>query len=558
MNNKKGKVNSYIKNPAEVLAENNINIAKAQADANSNPLNVGLDILGQSFMSAGSSMGSGSAGSIMQGLNAMFAMGGKVGPGDGKKLTQEELEWLATQKRGNESADYIRSSYKTITGFEPVLNRLDTNQMDQLKGYMKNTGFLTDFMQAITPNTDFFNPKPKNSKLATGGKVGGEQIEAEGDEIVQTPDGEMTELKGPSHAQGGIDMLVPPGTEIFSARLTGSDGKTMAERKKAREKQANKYQKLFDKNPSDVLLKKSLEKTLANNEKQEAQDMQKMQMAQMAYQMGAMMMYGGTVGKNKYDTGGIVDPFPELTGEELVDKSNRFLADNKIDTAGVPAGEASGATNWMNNLFSGEGGATFGDGVGILGNLVSTFGNAQNTKNARATDTPNINAYENFGQDALEANNQAKQYVEGQRDNNLEDIDLSKASAIRRGRNSARGVNTARALDLATEQNANNQKSQVYNQFAQMMQQILGQEAGLENQQDRFVMQGEQQRDRADRQDKDNYYSNKAQDIATMGTGIQKTGKDINAIQNRKVIQNMLNEMFANFSIDSSGKINNK
>lgn len=397
-----------------------------------------------------------------------------------------------------------------------------------------------------------------NDTMATGGNASGVK-ELEGREIVEIPGQGATELKGPSHEQGGIDMFLPPGSEVFSARLTGPDGKTMADRKKNREKIISKYQKLLDKNPTDAVLKKTFDKIASSNEKEEKEDLAKMEMARMAYQLGASMMTGGKI---KYATGGKIDPrFKDFSINPTDNASlgNEFSVNDSITTDGLDP-QGNGAVDFLNNLFADDGsGITFGDGVGLVGDLMSTFAPIKNTRNARATDTPNINAFENFGVDALNTIEDTKDYVAGQRDNNLQDLELSKNAAIKRGRNSARGVNTQRALDLSTEMGANDARNDIYNQFAQMMQSILSQQAQLENQQDSVVMQGEQQRDLADRQDKDNYYSNLAKDISTMGTGIQKTGKDINAIKQREVIQNMLNEMFTNFDINTkTGKISGK
>ena len=72
-------------------------------------------------------------------------------------------------------------------------------------------------------------------------------------------------------------MTVPSGTEIYSDKLLGADGKTMAERKKAREKQISKIEKLLQKNPNDKSLKKTLEKIKQNNDFLDKQDLSQMQ-----------------------------------------------------------------------------------------------------------------------------------------------------------------------------------------------------------------------------------------------------------------------------------------
>lgn len=351
------------------------------------------------------------------------------------------------------------------------------------------------------------------AKMAYGGVIPNTQIEAEGGEIVETPDGGIEELKGPSHEQGGIDLFLPPGTEIFSDRLTGSDGKTMAERKKAREKKLSKTQKLLEKNPSDATLKKTLEKIKISNEKEEQSDLAQMEEARNLYNsnMGKMMM-GGII--EQYFTGGFVEDENSSIGKQILDNIN------------------------------------IGDGIGMIGNLINTFGLMNNTKANRAGDTPNVNAFKDFGKDALEAIEDSKDYVNIQKDDALADINLASTSQIKRNRNSARGVNQMRALDLATSLQDKRAKSDIHVNVAQMMQSILSQQAQLENQQDSVVMQGEQNRDLADRQDRDNFYSQLAQDITTKGTGLQKIGKDLNKIKSRNTTGNVMKDLFDNYFVD--------
>ena len=83
----------------------------------------------------------------------------------------------------------------------------------------------------------------------------------------------MYELQGASHEQGGIDMNVPEGSQIYSKRLKGMDGKTMADRKKFREQHLAKLQRLMELNPNDRMLKKTYEKTVRDFQKQEEEDL---------------------------------------------------------------------------------------------------------------------------------------------------------------------------------------------------------------------------------------------------------------------------------------------
>jgi hypothetical protein len=214
-----------------------------------------------------------------------------------------------------------------------------------------------------------------------------------------------------------------------------------------------------------------------------------------------------------------------------------FSGGDSIETSNSGA-----ASTFLDNLF-GNSEVTAGDAVGILGDLVSAFGPLRNTLKNRATDTPNINAFKDFGKDALDTNEQAQEQAASLKTNTERKIDLSRDALIKRGRNSVRGVNAARALDLGAEMQANRARLDAQDAFARTMLGLLSERAGLENQQDRVVMAGEQQRDLADRQDKDNFYTQRGRDISTMGTGIQQIGKDLNAVEQRKIVKALIDQL---------------
>lgn len=398
-------------------------------------------------------------------------------------------------------------------------------------------------------------PVASVTRAAMGGKVDN-AINVEGKEVIETPDGTVAELKGPSHSQGGIDMLVPPGTEIFSQRLKGPDGKTMADRKKAREKKLAKAEKLFDKNQSDATLKATLRRIQDSNQREEDADIQQMNIARaMMEGMQQVFAMGGTPGyQEQLDNVGPDpnNPYGHMSDVEFLSLAQNFLQMNPQQTSSKTSGtNPEGGFDWGSIFGGGEsGGFTLGDGIGMVGNIVSTFGPMENTRANRAGDTPNINAFKDYGKDGLKALDKSKGYVAGQRDENLRDLELARAGAINRNRNSARGINTMRALDLTVDNAINERQQSIYGAYAQQMMNILAQQAGMENQQDQVVMQGEQNRDLADRMDRDNYFSQMAQDIATKGTGLQKIGRDINQMKTRQVTGQIMSELYSNFEID--------
>ena len=147
-------------------------------------------------------------------------------------------------------------------------------------------------------------------------------------------------------------------------------------------------------------------------------------------------------------------------------------------------------------------------------------------------ETPkNINFFRNFGQDALRAAQEAQGLASTNKYQQLRDLKLQENAARQRGRGSARGVNTLRALDLASDMLGQQGMEQVYNNYAQQMMSLLGQKSQLENVQDQMVMQGEQNRDLADRQDIDAFYTNLAENMATASEFTQKQGRDLNVKQ---------------------------
>lgn len=566
---KNGVVRHYIESPDETITESQIMLAKAREKAMGNAWGQGLDIFGNMAVQYGTNMMTSGVGA-----GGQAAFGGKIQPGggDGGAFGQKFGDWM-----GNNS-QMLASGISML----PML------------AHMMGPGF------------------------AFGGRVPSKvPVEVEGKEVGETPDGQLVEFKGPSHENGGIDINLPEGTEIFSKRIKVK-GKTMAERKKAREKKALTLEKLLEKNGNDKVLKDSLARTKKNNKKEEMEDQKLQNMIGTMKQMVQEFAYGGKV---KYDNGGKVgpggikygdpdpnnpaDPYHYMTDEEFLAKSQNFLALNgggnnpqidydainnyfnkgtisdnaSLDGIGMTDQETSfdSYVERLNRPYQGETNSsketsedpvlpgekmklpnfTSGDLIGMAGTLYSAFKPMQNTEKNRAGDTPNINAFEDYGNDALDAIDNAKGYVAGQRDKALKDLETSRTRITKNNRNSARGINTIRALDLATDVNANKAQSDIYDNFSKQMMQLLSQQAGFENQQDQAVMAGEQARDLADRQDRDNYYTQLAQDIATKGEGIQTIGKMLNQNKKNTMAEKAVNDSSINFKY-SNGTLTDK
>jgi hypothetical protein len=382
------------------------------------------------------------------------------------------------------------------------------------------------------------------AQMAFGGSVPSVPVEIEGNEVGEMPNGKVFEAKGPSHENGGIDVSLPEGTEMYSKRIK-VDGVSMADRKKKRNKRQVSLEELLNKNATDKLLKNSLERTIETNTTEEEADTKIQETVKSLLDSENQdFAYGGGV-KNlpKYALGDTVKPL-DLTG---LMKGFDMSSLNSLQTQDIIAPPImSGAKPTFSNILGGsntESNVNIGDALGMAGTAFSTFAPMQNTKNMRAGDTPNINAFEGFGNDALAALESSKEQVQGQTANALKDVNLSSASQTRKNRNSARGINQMRALDLVTNLQDKQVKADINMKASEILQTIFGQQAQLENQQDQTVMQGEQNRDGADREDRDNFFSQLSGDIATKGQGMQQMGKMFNEAKSNKISEEAINSM---------------
>jgi hypothetical protein len=183
---------------------------------------------------------------------------------------------------------------------------------------------------------------------------------------------------------------------------------------------------------------------------------------------------------------------------------------------------------------------TRGDLMGMAGTLFGGLAPATTTMLNRMMTPKNQNFFREYGAEGLRAMQEAQALAAINRDKQLGDIKLGEEASRQRGRNSARGVNTLRAMDIAADMGANQAQGQAYNAYAQQMMQLLGQKGQMENQQDQMVMKGEYDRDLADRQDVDQFYSNLSENFASQSELMQKQGKDMNQAKYNKQVMNLL------------------
>jgi hypothetical protein len=407
--------------------------------------------------------------------------------------------------------------------------------------------------------------------FAVGGITGGVPINAEGGEVIQTPDGQVSKIKGAKHEQGGVDMTVPKGTKIYSDRVE-IGGRTMQERKLGREKVAARMERLLAKDPNNSLLKATAQRTAQANQIEEGHDMQLQKSLQAVTQEMEKFAYGGDT--KEYGTGGIpggpddpffpgdegyVDPLTKLglNANGVAAPINVGGVGNQGEPLSIPMFEGPQLDPTKTISYGGvdEVGATkeepkenkiglaAGDYVGLAGNLFNAIAPIINTNKNRAATKPNINRWLGFGEKAIEANDVSQDIAAGTLANKKTDIDTSANTARNRNRNSASSVNTVRALDIATDMGVNKARGGAEDAFAGTMVGLLGQRGQLENQQDQAEMAGQERMDVADKQDVDNYYSQMAQNLTNFGTNIQGVGKALNVNKSNNVNVKLISQL---------------
>lgn len=445
---------------------------------------------------------------------------------------------------------------------------------------------LTSFMGSQSGQSMLGMNKGEEEGEAAMGADGTKPIdEVEGGEIIETPGGEVAEVKGPSHEEGGVDINMDKGTRVYSKRIE-KFGETMAERKVKRENRKKNLDELIAKNPNDVAIKNTHSRTMSSLDKEEQGDLETQKLFGMLSALHHKFAYGtgnegvdedpNSVDKNKNGIPDILehnDGIPDILRDNTYSvpstkpaAEDTFNPESVIGRTAIPQKDIISADNETidaegfdfptknKSSFAGtlkkfkmpsktDTLSTIGNGASLIGDVISTFGPMKNTLENRAGDTPNINPYKDFGKDAIDANLKAMEYAARTKDSTIQRITAQGRGIKRSNRNGARGINQVRALDTAVDINSSQSNQAAMDSFIKTMMELNNAKSGLENTQDFYVMQGNASRDINDRKDRDNFFTQKGKDIATMGEGIQHIGKDVNKIAENSMSTKMINQL---------------
>ena len=641
--------------------------------------------------------GNGIGGAIGQGIGTGVGLLGNVlGDGQKKQANSELKQTLnALQSGGSKKTSDLMQEDRNKYLYNPNWNFDSANSiLNSTSASNPGVGLKTKDLMANDRYKKFYIP---NLTFDVGGEV---PIEAEHGEIVQEPTGEMYELDGATHEEGGIPLEVPGGTEIFSDRLIGADGNTMAQRKKNRENRLAKIQKELNKFPDDASLKKTLRRVQKQNAFEEQLDMQLMQQAQQAKmlaqqkaqlaqqqqaqaqggQMGAegspeemglmqgleqgfdpSMMQGGgempvegevpqnipqegmdeeipqeefAVGGRVSRPGGIpglpaylLKDLPGMieqarTNTPIVDTGN---PDDVVYTAedeargekvipevvitkknkkftpvyvGKPQLSLTGQNNLMNSInanslatgpkenittiapipnrqngnsnstnTSGNSefnfehpfkGMTLGDAIGMYANHKAPQELMKNTIDQYRYTPEEINHFKNYGREALKTLRGQAGLIDTQHDLASQNLQLSRNAMNNLNNNSARGINTLRALNMASNAQTDAQQRELDMARASQMLSLGSQIAQQQNAIDQMVMKGDEERANRNLQNQDNYFTNMAKNISTKYQSLAKNAEALNEIKKRNAQEKLIGRLYNDFKGNMNGDIQAK
>lgn len=486
----------------------------------------------------------------------------------GDSLTQANL----MQQQANYEGDKLTLPMHAINGFiASMLSNLDFNQQipqediirGNIKGNKKTLNNVASRPLVINndPLSGLTEKRINLPSFAFGGTV---PVEAEGGEIIETPNGMVSQLKGPSHENGGIDLNIPQNSDIYSKRIK-IDGKTIAQRKKSRELEKNRLEKKLSES-KDPLLRKTLDRILEQHAIEEEVE----KTIQNSLNRNTQKADYGYTGeddplsffyrKNPIDRLDFTNilkeeiPFLKLTDafntmpiekprlENVPSKpwNTSSLEEKKVTLPNTDSPKENKLKDFFTKNAAGL--PTAGDLAGIGGNIYQGLNSLLSAERNAATDMPNENPFLNYGKESMKELEKTENYLGAMASNQERDLKSARNAAIVRNRRSSRDLNTMRMGDYAVDRTFNDAKNQLDNSVLGQYMQLANQKANLQQQIDQIVMGGEAQKDLANRQDKDARDTAIALGKKDMGKMISLTGKQFNDIKERLVQAKYLNQ----------------
>lgn len=460
------------------------------------------------------------------------------------------------------------------------------------------------------------NPKIDNLRKNTGVQyaMGGEvPVEVEGGEVARTPNDEIDFIQGANHEQGGVNETYPEGTEIFSKRVTDPvTGQTMANKEKMRiikEAKAKRQFLKINNKPTDIISKRSYQKTMSDIESerqndlaimeyfravQEYKDLQQGQ--QMQEQQTAALGRGYLDDETPYSEGMEDNSFIQLafdkipfnntykkqaviaTPEQVAaykalfnDKTpatNPFTKPTSTVTKPSDVNSNTNPTNTEDNTeLSKEeqisqmgqipqkkkSSLTLGDKIGIGSTMFSGLAGLATTVANRAGTKKPVNWYDDLYADSLSEVGRMEGSVEQSKQQSEKDI-IENANATDKSlQNSARSVNTLRALKSSSAKTRLDgllKNNEIYNNAKNNLRQLKMQ---ISQARELAKAKGKENQYTIEEQQRDNFYTNLGINMESMGKSGRHLASTLNQSDYNNKFLSTLNSGLSNIQTDAYG-----
>jgi hypothetical protein len=604
-------------------------------------------------------------------------LAGKVLPDEGKKpnliakIPAEELAYgtnsqgimknkmnprkkyaNGTNAKGMDPANYIISPAEAMNDYSIMLAKAEAEAVSN--PWLPAVAIGGELLQTGIGLADNYNQKRFSSPTAANGmnNVQGD-VEVEGGEMYETPQGQVGEFKGPSHEQGGIPLEVgqdvEEGTKVYSDRLKVGK-KTLAERKETRERQIANLEKIASNGLADQAVKNAAKRKMQAIEKEEANDLAFQEQVNNIQAMAdtMVMAFGtGMKGIQNYamgtsadgiyvdgtDKNGIENPKLDVFGNPIIDLQSMTISPGVIDKdiqMERPAANVFKNLGWKKKLLKnnepyiqepaytnrtdfgtsdfldsfdpkiaeakedaafytpgqvgtpivskedkpgtvfsrtagkvGEavgkvGVPNVGDMTKLIGNYLGMTSGIKTATEQRSTDVTHTNVFANAGKESQKLLDNAKQGIETSKAQAIVKANTVSRGGKRGARGSARGVNQMRAMDWLYDTALQSQIAEISANAAQQISGIDTQKSSVAMNADQLKGQGEFQANMANEAAKDAYYTALALGRKDFATGLQQTGKDFNDMKQNKVINNLLSQYGQWFKTNADGTVSNK
>ena len=473
----------------------------------------------------------------------------------------------------------IKGMFKNNTGnikgsiFNVAMKTLVGTSMGQIEEASKRSKYGIETTD--NPYMSFKNGGKMKRRYANGGmyeeEVNSEEdvpVEVEGGEVVEYPNGEIEEVEGNRHEQGGVKTDLPEGTMVYSDRIKVGN-QTLAERKLQRDEKIKNLQAQLT-STRDIFLKNNMKRTLSKLAMEEAQD--EILQEEIGNQEDAQnqeeetqeeMKCGGKARRKLAGGGRTAKEILEYQtnsnpnnpiGNPLEDTTNSWNSifkniyqspelptgitglGSKVPSVYPPVTPKSKTTltedlteNMGYDQYSPE--LSTGDKTAIASRVGSNLTNLGLTFANRLGDKENRNFYKNYGIEGLRALENTKNIM-AQQKNNMKRTFIEQNNTLRENnRGSARGINTLRALDVISDSKLNKNLLDTDYAYNQTTANLTAQESQQRNLMDEANMKGEESRFEKDKLARDNYHKNLSEHSKEFG----RTGEDIGNIENQRL-----------------------